>query len=193
MSEQLDNPIQWLLGIILILSALGILVVKKPVHACLSFLLTLTTLATLYLQLAAEFIAAMQIWVYAGAILVIFMFVIVLFQDAHEQISQKQGKSYPLLLFFAAFAFLADLIILGDWLYGLTPSPEGLSKEFGTIQHIGKELYIDFFFPFEVVTLLFVVAVVGALYLGRKYPIDHEKEILSEKKNEEPQKQPWIS
>lgn len=176
MSTQLDNPIQWILGTILILSALSILLVKKPVHSCLSFMLTLSTLATLYLQLAAEFIAVMQIWVYAGAILVIFMFVIVLFQDAHEQISKKQAKSYPLFLFFAAFVFLADLVILGDWLYGITPSPEELPKDFGTIQHLGEELYINFFFPFEVVTLLFLVAVIGALYLGRKSPTACEKE-----------------
>lgn len=162
------SPVQCILGIILILSSLGVILAKKPVHSSLSFLLTLLTLATLYLQLNASFIAIMQVLVYAGAILVIFMFVIVLFQDAHQQISRYAAKSSRIFLTIVACAFLLACIFMGKRLLDLTPSKESAPEGFGSVQSLGQALYIDFFFPFEAVILLFLVAVIGALYIGRK-------------------------
>lgn len=164
------DPIQWILGIILILSSLGVLVAKQPVHASLSFLLTLLTLAAFYLQLDAQFIAVIQVLVYAGAILVIFVFVIVLFQDAHQQISRFPANAALPLLCGAAAAFLLAMFFLGNQLLGMkqAPTTEGLPVGYGTVQSLGHALYIDYFFPFEAVTLLFLIAVIGALYIGRK-------------------------
>lgn len=159
---------QWILGLVLILSSLGIILAKKPVHACLSFLMTLLTLAALYLQLSAQFIAVMQVLVYAGAILVIFMFVIVLFQDAHHQIEKFKAKSSMFLLTFAGAAFLISLIALATQFVGFSSPKTPITDDFGTAQMLGHVLYIDFFFPFEAVILIFLVAVVGSLYIGKK-------------------------
>jgi NADH-quinone oxidoreductase subunit J len=164
----LANPAQWILGLILIFSSLGVIFAKKPVHASLSFLMTLLALAAFYLELSAQFIAVMQILVYAGAILVIFMFVIVLFQDAHQQISRFLPESSPCLIFIAASGFLLTLIYLGIRLINLPASTSKLPQNYGSVQSLGKALYIDFFFPFEAVILLFLVAVIGALYVARK-------------------------
>lgn len=163
------TPIQWILSSILIISSFGVILARKPLHSSLSFLLTLLTLAALYLQLSAQFIAVMQILVYAGAILVIFMFVIILFQDAHQQIVHFKPKSSSTLLIIALGTFLMTLIFLGKQLITLKPANEKLFPEdFGTVQALGKALYIDFFFPFEAIILLFLTAVVGALYIARK-------------------------
>lgn len=162
------SPLQWILGIILILSSLGIILSRSSVNACLSFLLTLLALAALYLQLSAQFIAVMQVLVYAGAILVLFMYVVMLFQDAYKEISQVKGKSTPLFLFIAAAAFLLSLIFLGSQFIGLSPNTKQLPEGYGSVQALGKALYVDFFFPFEAVVLLFLVAVVGALYMAKK-------------------------
>lgn len=164
---------QWILGAILLLSSLGVILLRKPVHASLSFLLTLLTLATLYLQLSAEFIAVIQILVYAGAILVIFMFVIVLFQDAYLKLEEDQPKSSKLLLSIAGVAFVLAFAFLGNRLIGLVSIPEELPVDFGTVQGIGKSLYIDFFFPFEAIVMVFLVAIVGALYIGKKHIDSH--------------------
>lgn len=162
------TPIQWILGFILILSSLGIIIARKPVHACISFLLTLVTLAAFYLQLSAEFIAVMQILVYAGAILVIFMFVIVLFQDAYQQIEKFEPNSTATLLYIAAGTFLLAFVFLGKRLVDLAPFKEKLPDGFGSVQSIGQALYIDFFFPFEAVIFIFLIAVIGALYTAKK-------------------------
>lgn len=162
------TPAQWILGTLLILSSLGVILAPKPVQASLSFLMTLLMLAALYLQLSAQFIAVMQVLVYAGAILVIFMFVIILFQDAHQQIDRFQAKSTPILLFVAALTFILMLIFLGSRLLGLPQAQTGIHEGFGSVESLGQALYIDFFFPFEAVILLFLVAVIGALYIGKK-------------------------
>jgi NADH-quinone oxidoreductase subunit J len=162
------NSMQWILGILLILSSLGVLIARKPLYASLSFLLTLVVLATLYLQLSAQFIAAMQVLVYAGAILVIFVFVIVLFQDAHQQIAKFEPKSTPLLLYFAGSIFVLALIFLLKDLIALPPVVENLPEGYGTVQTLGKLLYLDFFFPFEAVVMLFLVALIGSLYIAKR-------------------------
>lgn len=159
---------QWILGAILLLSSLGVILVRKPVHACLSFLLTLLCLAALYLQLSAPFIAVMQVLVYAGSILVIFMFVIVLFQDAHEQMVHLEPKSSPLLLIVAGSAFTLAIAFLGRRFLDLPAAPKDIPKGFGDVETLGRALYLDFFFPFEAVILLFLVALIGALFIAKK-------------------------
>jgi NADH-quinone oxidoreductase subunit J len=153
-----------ILGIIILLSSLGVLLFKKPVHSCLSFLLTLLSLAGLYIELAAPFIAAMQILVYAGAILVIFMFVIILFQDAHLAIREYKARVKPFWLASSALLFVTTLSLLAMNLKGFSAK----SESYGSVEELGRALYVDFFFPFEAVALLFLVAIIGSLYIGKK-------------------------
>lgn len=160
--------VQWIMGALLILSAMGVVLLRKPIYASLSFLLTLLLLATFYLQLSAEFIAVMQVLVYAGAILVIFVFVIVLFQDAHQQIAKFKSKSQPQFLAIAGIAFVIAIVIFGSQVMNLTHLQPPIPKEYGTIQSIARTLYLDFFFPFEAVIVLFLVAIIGSLYIAKK-------------------------
>jgi NADH-quinone oxidoreductase subunit J len=164
----LANPAQLILGILLLASSLGVILAKKPIYSSLSFLSTLLVLAFLYLQLSAQFIAAMQILVYAGAILVIFIFVMVLFQDAHQQIDKYKAGSRIVWLSAAAILFVSALFYYGMGLTGISVSNEGLPEGYGTVQKLGEAIYIDFFFPFEAVILLFLAAVVGSLYIAKK-------------------------
>ncbi len=159
---------EWIMGLVLILSSLGVILTPNPVHASLSFLVTLLSLAMLYLQLSAPFISAMQVLVYAGAILVIFMFVIILFQDAYHEIEKFKPQSSATLIFSAIAIASVVLVYLGSKLVGLTLNHEILPEGYGNVETLGKSLYIDFFFPFEAVVLLFLIALVGALYTGRK-------------------------
>jgi NADH-quinone oxidoreductase subunit J len=159
--------VEYILGTVLLMASLGVILAKRPVYAALSFLLALFALAAFYLQLSAHFIGAMQILVYAGAILVIFMFVIVLFQDAHEQLKAFKARSEPFLLWAAAAALITAFTYLGKHLLDIQ-SKAPLPSDFGTVEALGYDLYIDYFFPFEAVILLFLVAVIGAFYIGKK-------------------------
>lgn len=161
--------VQLILTTVLLLSALGVILARKPVHACLSFLVTLLSLAALFLELSAEFVAVLQVLVYAGAILVLFMFVIVLFQDAYLQIDRTPQKSFPPLIYGAIGALLATLLYFGKDFVGFPAVSATLPANYGTVQALGKALYLQFFFPFEAITLLFLVAVIGAFYIGKKW------------------------
>lgn len=159
---------QLFIGTVLILSSIGVLIAKKPVYASLSFLLTLISLAALYLQLSAQFIAVMQILVYAGAILVIFMFVIILFQDAYLKIDQTEATASPWLIGVGVLSLLGLFGFLGYRIWNTEQSVKALPESFGTVQELGKALYLDFFFPFEAVILLFLVAMIGTVYIGKR-------------------------
>lgn len=158
---------EWLIAILLLLSSVGVVFAKKPVYASMSFLVTLLALALTYLELSAQFIGVMQVLVYAGAILVIFMFVIILFQDAYLQIDQIKAKSFAALLASAALALFLALLFLGMQITHIT-AQTNLPESFGTVQSLGRALYIDFFLPFEAVILLFLISLVGAVYIGKK-------------------------
>ncbi|HRD55347.1 MAG TPA: NADH-quinone oxidoreductase subunit J [Parachlamydiaceae bacterium] len=156
------------LGSLLILSSILTVSLKNPVHASLTFLAALLTLATVYIERSAEFIGIMQVLVYAGAILIIFMFVIIMFQDAHEKLNEfkpKTGKSFVLT---AAGMFLAATLYLLKSFLQVSDKPTELKNGFGTVQNLGQALYLDFFFPFESVVFLFLVAIIGAFYMGKK-------------------------
>ena len=139
---------EWIIGIVLIFSSLGVILLRNPVHASLSFLLTLLALAAFYLHFSATFIAVMQVLVYAGAILVIFMFVIVLFQDAYQQIAKFEPKSTPFLLLLAAGAFVFSLIFLGKEFVDLKSSEEGPARKFWYCRGFGKGFISGFLFSF---------------------------------------------
>jgi NADH-quinone oxidoreductase subunit J len=162
------SGVQIVLGTLLMASSLGTVLAKKPIHATLSFLCSLIVLAAMYLQLSAEFIAVMQVLVYAGAILVLFMFVIVLFQDAHDDVYRHRAKSSIYLIYAAIAALGACLLYVGFDLARAAMSTESIQPEFGSVKAIGQDLYLNFFFPFEAVILLFLIAAVGALYVGKK-------------------------
>lgn len=162
------TPLQWILSIILVASSLGIIITKKPVHSCLFFLSTLLALAAIYADLSAGFIATMQILIYAGAILVIFMFVIILFQDAHGQIAKYKARSSFSLLLTSGIAFVLALVYLGYKLIDIDKASQTPEGDFGTVQALGYDLYINFFFPFEAIVMIFLVALVGALFIGKK-------------------------
>ncbi len=159
---------QWALGLAMILSALGVLLARKPVHASLSFLLTLMTLALTYINLSASFIGVMQVLVYGGAILVTFIFVIILFQDAHYQINKHPARTSKFLLYIAAVAFIAALVAFAKILYDFPTVVPKAIPDFGNVEGLGRALYLNFFFPFEAVIFLFLVAIVGAFFIGKK-------------------------
>lgn len=165
LAQQLIN---WIIGGVLILSSCGVIFAKKPIYSSLSFLLTLLTLAILYLELSAEFIGVMQVLVYAGAILVIFMFVIMLFQDAHYNISKFKSNSSQILIIVSSLLFFLTLLLIGYQLLGLKLLQKEISQEFGRAEMLGKALYLDFFFPFEAIIFLFLIALIGAFYIGKK-------------------------
>lgn len=159
---------QWILTIFLIAAALGVILTKKPVYAGISFLMALLILSALYMGMAAQFVGIMQVLIYAGAILVIFMFVIILFQDAHREIERTAPRANRFLSWGALLGFCAAAFYL-SWVWiELPAAKEGSLDTLSSLRALGKTLYIDFFFPFEAIILLLLTALIGTVYIAKR-------------------------
>lgn len=157
-----------ILGVIAIVGAIGTITAKNPVTSAMSLVLHFFMLAGIYLTLQAQFIAVLQILVYAGAIMVLVIFVIMLLNLGKEH-QLKEGGS---IRKFAGIAFGCVLAVQVALLLLLNHSKlEGLKSkaaEVGSVESLGQVLFTDYLFQFEAITLLLLVAVMGALILARR-------------------------
>lgn len=167
----------FVLAIASIASALGVITFKNAVHSALSLILTLLFLALFYLQLGAMFIAIVQILIYAGAIMVLFLFVVTMLaseqQDTEEPDLIPWQKWVATLLGLVLVGALSYLLFTGTALDSSAKATGANSLSHmvntqGNIEAFGLALFHGFAFPFEVTSLLIIVAMLGAMVLGRR-------------------------
>lgn len=142
----------------------------NPVIAAVFLVLNFFALAGLYLLLNAQFIAVVQVIVYAGAIMVLFLFVLMLLNTETEHklfVDKRAIKFFAILISAFVFVQIAFLIFHGNPSRTLTPN-EAASVNSGTIQTIGQQLYTNYIIPFEVAGFLLLAATIGALVLAKK-------------------------
>ena len=162
-----------LLALLVVVSALGILTAKNAIYSVLFLVLNFATVAVLYLILGAPFIALAQVSVYAGAIMVLFLFVVMLL--GAEAIGGGQRRRVHIALaLIAAVVFLAELglyLFFRPTLLAAEPLP-ALSPEFASPAAIGSLLFSQYLLPFEITAIILLSAVIGAIYLTpRERPV----------------------
>jgi NADH-quinone oxidoreductase subunit J len=142
-----------------------VVVSKNPVHSVLYLILTFFAIAGHYVLLNAQFLAAVHIIVYAGAIMVLFLYVIMMLNLNAEA---EPHKSKLLKVAATMTGGLLMIVLVGT----LRSTSESLnvngSVQVGMIKSLGKVLYQDFMLPFEISSILFLVAMIGAVMLGKK-------------------------
>jgi NADH-quinone oxidoreductase subunit J len=153
---------------IAVFCAINLVVQTHPIASALSLIGVMGSLAILYLQLGGEFIAAAQVIVYAGAIMVLFVFVIMLLNAGAESVSFQVSRfvKYFGIILLAAFLGLISFII-----QAALPKTEGVvfgAFQGGTALEVGRKLFTAYLLPFEVVSVLILIAIVGAIVLARK-------------------------
>lgn len=152
-------------------SALNILLQRNPLYSALSLIGTLLSLSALYVTLRAQFLAAVQIVVYAGAIMVLFIFVIMLLNEPKNQpqIEKQKGLRY-LAIPFAGLMIAEIFYVLKPIHLSTLPaiSSGNAEQAVGTTWSIGTALFTDYLLPFEVTSVLILMAVVGAMVLARR-------------------------
>ena len=172
-------------ALLIVGGALGVIFSRNPVHAALFLVQTLFGVAVIFIDLDAHFLAAVQVVVYAGAIVILFLFVIMLLGvDAAEDLDiEPIAGQRPIAVVLAAgtLALLLSVVLsVGDALTGassstgpldavvrssgLSPSPEPASD----IRALGSHLFTDYVFAFEITAILLTIAVVGAVMLARR-------------------------
>ncbi|MFZ1987355.1 MAG: NADH-quinone oxidoreductase subunit J [Desulfatitalea sp.] len=153
----------YILGFGALVSALLLVTNKRPVAAAMSLILTMLFLAGIYVLLDAHLIAALQIIVYAGAIMVLFLFVIMLLN-----VEEKAGRlsNRKIALQFVGILIVGATLIAVTGLIKIAPAQ--VADTFGTTKAIGQMLFTDFLLPFEIASILLLAAIVGAVILAKR-------------------------
>ncbi|MBQ6269641.1 MAG: NADH-quinone oxidoreductase subunit J [Bacteroidetes bacterium] len=158
-----------ILAILAIISALITVFNKQPIKSAIALIFHFFMLAGIYLTLAAQFLAVMQILVYAGAIMVLVIFVIMLLnqndEELHEQNKQIKRKLFSVVLS-GIFLFLMVMFIIGGKQSNLYDGQ--ISSNIGTVQTLAKELYSNFLVPVEITGILLLATIVGAVLMAKK-------------------------
>jgi NADH-quinone oxidoreductase subunit J len=155
----------FVLAVLAVGSALVILTRRNEVVCALSLTFNLASIAGFYFLLGAQFIGFLQIIVYAGAIMVLIVFVIMLLNLGEERYPERgtmQKWLAPVLAL--VFAIVLALVLWRSEPLGLGEPP----PDFGTVAVLGRELFSRFFYPFEVISLLLVAAMIGAVLLAKR-------------------------
>jgi NADH-quinone oxidoreductase subunit J len=155
-----------LLAVVAIGSALGLVLKKNAIHGALFLVVNLGTVAALYLSLRAEFLAAAQVIVYAGAIMVLFVFAIMVLIPGKEETGPDPRRPYRLLAIPVGGALLVELAIIVGRRAARDAAPAAAAP--GGVEAIGRLLFTDYLFPFEVTSVLLLAAMVGVLVLARR-------------------------
>jgi NADH-quinone oxidoreductase subunit J len=157
-------------GIGAIAGAIGVVVLRNPFYSVLALVFHLLSLAALFLLLRAEFVAAAQVVVYAGAVMVLYVFVVSYVGGADEPLSITGGPGLRAAAPIFAGALFIELCIatLGSGLKAINSEGAPYQAGFGTPEEIGRLLLTDFLLPFEVASYLLLVAAVGGVVLARR-------------------------
>jgi NADH-quinone oxidoreductase subunit J len=164
----------WVLGIVLIATAVWVVSASKPVYSVVGLLAHFAALAAMYVTLNGEFIAAMQIIVYSGAILILFLFVIALLSSGVTPFSVGPDKLPKI----AVPTGVIGLASIGFLIYAVSHAtvagapvatnlgPVGTAGVFGSVADFGKALFTVYLLPFEITALILMVAVIGVVQLA---------------------------
>jgi NADH-quinone oxidoreductase subunit J len=157
-----------------IVAALGVVFSRKPIYSALFLLVNFGTLAALYIMLRAQFLAMVQVITYAGAIVVLFLFVTMLIGGGELGDLRPRGGSLAARLTWPRIAALAlALLLLAGLGYGVvtgqlsTAQGSAAAFENGSVQAIGQALYTEYLVPFELTSVLLLIGMIGAIVLAR--------------------------
>jgi NADH-quinone oxidoreductase subunit J len=153
-----------------IAGAVGVVVLRNPFYSVLALVSHLISLALLFLLLQAQFIAAAQVIVYAGAVMVLYVFVVAYVGGGEEPASATGGRSLrPVAIVFAAALFVElSIAVLGTGLSAVDTRGVTVDPSYGSPEEIGKALLTTYLLPFELCSFLLLIAAVGAVALARR-------------------------
>ena len=153
-----------LFGAIAVCGAIMVVTRKSPMASALYLILTLFAVAALFVLRQAHFLAAVQVIVYAGAVVVLFVFVIMLINVPEDRLPVERATTTRVLGVLAAGLFILESAVLARrfWM------PNGPAAEVGTVEAVGRALFTDYLLAFEITSVLLLAAVIGAIALAKR-------------------------
>jgi NADH-quinone oxidoreductase subunit J len=168
-----DAVVFWILAAMIVGFALFTITRKNPITAVMSLVASFFGLAAMYATLSAHFLAVLQVLVYAGAIMVLFIFVVMILN--REEVTPLSFRPMRVLGVLAGvYLFVKFVDVAVAMPLGAPPIP---SETFGTVGSVGDLLFRDFLYPFEAISVLLLVAIIGGVVISRS----HQKEVAAER------------
>jgi len=156
-----------ILSILTLFGALGTVMSRNPVHSVIYLIVTFFSLSAHYILLNAQFLAAVNIIVYAGAIMVLFLFVIMFLNLRQE--TEEMKKDQTIFVAVVTAVIMGGILIIFLRRAEREPvNPLTFNSQSGMVEILGKSLYGEYLLPFELVSVLFLVAMAGAVMLGKR-------------------------
>ncbi len=164
----------WIIAVFTVVGAISTVTRRNNIAAVMSLVATFFGMAAMYAMLSAHFLAALQVLVYAGAIMTLFVFVIMVLNRDEAEPWAWSGVFTKVV---GVFALVYLVTKVGYHLFAVAPAhPEGPPVEFGTVAQVGEILFTDYLFVFEAVSVLLLVAVIAAVVVARSRPQHEESE-----------------
>jgi NADH-quinone oxidoreductase subunit J len=156
----------WPFAVLLVGTSLGVILSRSPVYAAMNLVAAFFFMAGIYVLLTAHLIAFMQVLVYAGAVMVLFLFVIMLISLGDEHLFPSRKTAMQGLGVLGALALFA---VIATAIFRATTGPaKALDASFGTVKAVGAVLFTEYLLPFEATSLLLLVAIVGAVVVAKE-------------------------
>lgn len=157
----------YLFAIILVASAIGLIVVRNPVYSALLLVLCFFTSASIWLLIEAEFLAVVLVLVYVGAVMVLFLFVVMML-DINVEEMRRGFTRYAWVGWLTAFVVIVQIVgVVAARRLGVavTQGMVPLPADYSNTAHLGRVLYTEYLYPFELAAILLLVAIIGAISL----------------------------
>ncbi|MDQ3756999.1 MAG: NADH-quinone oxidoreductase subunit J [Actinomycetota bacterium] len=170
-TSKVDAAVFAVCAVIVLAGAAGVVFSRNPVHAALSLVGTLFGVAVLFVAQEAHFLAAVQVIVYAGAIVVLFLFVIMLLGvDREEDVDVEQLKGQRPAAAAIAVILLVEIVLLAraEWVTGARSVAGSATGEGENVEKLAESIFTRYLLAFEITSVLLVIAIVGAVVLARK-------------------------
>ena len=157
----------YFLAVIMVFAALRVITARNPVHAALFLVLTFFNAGGLWLLLRAEFLAITLVMVYVGAVMVLFLFVVMMLDINLDRLREGFWSYLPVGALVGILMLVEMAMVLGGSYFGLEamPAPPAAAETYSNTREIGRVLYTDYVYPFELASLVLLVAMVAAVAL----------------------------
>ena len=161
---------------VLIISAVLVITVRNPVHAVLFLVLSFFNSAAIWMMLEAEFLAIVLVLVYVGAVMVLFLFVVMMLDINLSRLREGFTRYLPIGVLVAVFMAIEIGLVMGPKNFGLakTGVPAKHSAEFSNTEALGNVLYTDYVYPFEIASVILLVAIIAAIALTMRKRKDNK-------------------
>jgi len=165
-----ETIVFYVFSVLIVFAALRVITARNPVHAVLFLVLAFISSAGIWLLLEAEFLAITLVLVYVGAVMVLFLFVVMMLDINLDKLREGFWDYFPLAAFVGVLMAVEMAMVLGSKHFGpeRIVSPPGHAADYSNTAELGRRLYTDYVFPFELAAVVLLVAIVAAIALTQR-------------------------